>query len=132
MPKERFYAPDLPEPISHFADAVRAGNLLCISGIVSVDRDGNPLGVGDAAEQTRVILENMKALLAMNGATFEDVVKVVVYLRNIEDREKINPVRQRYFGEARPASTLVEINKLVRPEYLVEIDAIAVLEPTGG
>ena len=128
MPKERFFAPDLPEPISHFADAVRAGNLLFISGIVAVDGAGNPLGVGDAVEQTRVIMEHMKALLTMNGGTFEDIVKVVVYLRNIEDRVRINPVRQRYFGASRPCSTLVEVSKLVRPEYLVEIDAIAVLE----
>ncbi len=129
MPKkERFFAPDLPEPISHFADAVRAGTLLCISGIVSVDKQGNVVGEGDAAEQTRVILENMQALLAMNGATFEDVVKVVVYLTNMDDRPRINPVRQRFFGASRPASTLVEVSKLVKPGLLVEIEALAVVD----
>ena len=128
MPKERFYAPDLPEPISHFADAVRCGNLLFISGIVSLDKAGNVLGEGDAAEQTRVILENMNAILRMNDATFEDVTKVVVYLTNMDDRPLINPVRQRFFGESRPASTLVEVSKLIKPGLLVEIDAIAVVE----
>jgi 2-iminobutanoate/2-iminopropanoate deaminase len=128
MPKERFFSPDLPEPVSHYADAVRAGNLLFISGLVSVDKDGNPLGVGDAVEQTRVILEHMQTLLAMNGAGFDDVVKVIVYVRNIEDRARINTVRQQYFGAARPSSTLVEVTKLVRPEYLLEIEAIAVLD----
>lgn len=129
MPKERFFSPDLPEPVSHYADAVRAGNLLFISGLVSVDKDGTPLGVGDAVEQTRVILEHMQTLLRMNDAGFEDVVKVIVYLRNIEDRVPINAVHQRYFGASRPTSTLVEVAKLVRPEFLVEIEAIAVLEP---
>ncbi len=128
MPKERFFGPDMPEPISHFADAVRAGNLLFISGIVSLDKDGNVLGEGDAAEQTRVILEYMQSLLRMNRATFEDVVKVTVYLTNMDDRPRINPIRQRYFGAARPASTLVEVSKLVKPGLLVEIDAVAVLE----
>ena len=126
--KERFFAPDLPEPISHFADAVRAGNLLCISGIVSLDQHGNIVGEGDAAEQTRVILENIKTLLTMNGATFEDVVKVVVYLTNMDDRARINPIRQQYFGESRPASTLVEVSKLIKPGLLVEIEALAVVD----
>jgi 2-iminobutanoate/2-iminopropanoate deaminase len=128
VPKERFFGPDMPEPISHFADAVRAGNLLFISGIVSLDKDGNVLGEGDAAEQTRVILEYMQSLLRMNRATFEDVVKVTVYLTNMDDRPRINPIRQQYFGAARPASTLVEVSKLVKPGLLVEIDAVAVLE----
>jgi 2-iminobutanoate/2-iminopropanoate deaminase len=127
VPKQRIFSPDLPEPISHFADAVRSGDLLFISGIVSLDRDGNVLGEGDAIEQTRVILTHMRTILTMNGATFEDVVKVTVYLTNIEDRARINPVRQEFFGAARPASTLVEVSRLVRPELLVEIEAIAVL-----
>ncbi len=128
MPKERFFAPDLPEPISHFADAVRAGNLLFISGIVSVDTHGQVLCPGDAAGQTRVILENMKTLLAMNRATFEDVVKVTVFLTNMDDRPRINPIRQEYFGASRPASTLVEVSKLVTPGLLVEIEAVAVID----
>ena len=107
------FAPDLPEPISHFADAVRSGNLLFISGIVSLDKQGTILGEGDAAEQMRVILENMRTLLEMNGGTFEDVVKVVVYLTDMDDRPRINPVRQRFFGASRPASTLVEVSKLI-------------------
>jgi reactive intermediate/imine deaminase len=127
VPHKRFFAPDLPEPISHFADAVRAGNLLFISGIISVDKSGNVLGEGDAAEQTRVILENMKTLLTMSRATFADVVKVTVFLTNIDDRAKINPIRQQYFGESRPASSLVEVSKLVVPGCLVEIEAIAVV-----
>lgn len=114
----------LGPPVSHYTDAVRFGDLLFISGVVSVDGDGNVVGKGDAVAQTRRIFANMKKILDEVGAGFGDVLKVTLYLRNIEDRPKINPVREEVFGQARPASTLVEIAKLIHPDLLVEIEAV--------
>ena len=117
--------PGLVEPISHYTDAVRFGNLLFISGMVGVDAQGRVIGRGDVVAQARATFSNMKRILEAEGASFADVLKVTVYLRNVEDRARINPVRAEFFGDARPASTLVEVSKLVVPELLIEVEAIA-------
>src|ERR1700747_839388 len=116
--RQEFAVPGLAPPISHYCDAVRFGDLLFISGIVGVDAQGRVVGEGDAARQTRQIFENMKKVLDAAGAGFGDVLKVTVFLTDIEDRARINPVRQEFFGNARPASTLVQVAKLVRPDLL--------------
>lgn len=115
----------LVEPISHYTDAVRFGNLLFISGMVGVDAQGRVAGRGDVVAQARATFSNMERILEAEGASFADVLKVTVYLRNVEDRARINPVRAEFFGDARPASTLVEVSKLVAPELLIEVEAIA-------
>ena len=104
--RQEFTVAGLAPPISHYCDAVRFGDLLFISGLVGVDAQGNVVGEGDAARQTRQIFENMRGVLDAAGAGFGDVLKVTVFLKNIEDRAHINPVRQEFFGSARPASTL--------------------------
>ena len=119
--------PGLAEPISHYTDAVRAGDLLFVSGFVPVDGDGRLVGGDDVVAQTRQVFANLAAVLAAAGATFADVVKVTVYLTDIEDRARINPVRQDIFGDTRPASTLVEVSALATPGAKVEIDAVALL-----
>jgi len=116
---------ELGPPVSHYTDAVRFGDLLFISGIVATDGDGNVVGKGDPVAQARKIFENMGRILATESCGFGDVLKVTVFLRNMEHRTLINPVRQEVFGETRPASTLVEIAKLVDPDMLVEIEAVA-------
>jgi 2-iminobutanoate/2-iminopropanoate deaminase len=118
----------LAEPISHYTDAVVAGDTLYISGIVPVDADGGVVG-DDVAAQARQVFANMKLVLAAAGATPADVVKVTVYLLDVDDRPLINPVRQEFFGSARPASTLVEVSRLAVPGALLEIEAIAHLDP---
>ena len=122
--------PDLCEPISHYTDAVRFGNLLFISGMVGVDAQGRVIGKGDVVAQARATFANMQRILEAEGASFADVLKVTVYLRNVEDRARINPVRAEFFGDARPASTLVEVSKLVAPELLIEVEAVAGLPGT--
>ena len=119
--------PGLAEPISHYTDAVRAGDLLFVSGFVPVDSEGRLVGGDDVVAQTRQVFANLAAVLAAAGATFADVVKVTVYLTNIEDRARINPVRQEVFRDTRPASTLVEVSALATPGAKVEIDAVALL-----
>lgn len=125
--REEYRVEGLAEPISHYTDAVRAGNLLFISGIVPVDGDGKLVGEGDVAEQTRQVFRNMQLVLEAAGCGFDDIVKVVLYLVNVDDRPAINPVRVEFFGDARPASTLVEVSALAVPGALLEIEAVAAI-----
>ena len=115
------------EPISHFTDAVQAGELLFVSGIVPVDGRRELVGGDDVVAQARQVFANMRVVLAAAGCTFADVVKVTVYLTDIRDRARVNPVRQQVFGEARPASTLVEISALVIHGARIEVDAVALV-----
>ena len=126
--REEIRVPGLADPISHYTDAVRAGDLLFVSGFVPVDGEGRLVGGDDVVAQARQVFANLAAVLAAAGATFADVVKVTVYLTDIEDRARINPVREEIFGETRPASTLVEVSALATPGAKVEIDAIALLD----
>jgi len=114
----------LPAPISHYADAVLAGETLYISGIVPVDEHGAVVG-DDVVAQARQVFDLMGRVLAAAGGTPGDVAKVTVYLLDIDDRPRINPVREAFFGSARPASTLVEVSRLAVPGALLEIEAIA-------
>jgi 2-iminobutanoate/2-iminopropanoate deaminase len=117
----------LADPISHYTDAVVAGDLLFVSGLVGVDRHGALVGGEDVVAQARQVFANMRAVLDEAGCRFEDVVKVTVYLTDVDDRPKINPVRQEVFGDARPASTLVEVSQLAVPGAKVEIEAVALI-----
>ena len=119
-------AEGLSEPISHYSDAVVAGDTIYVAGQASLDAKGNLVGRGDVVAQTRQVLENMKTVLAAAGATLSDVVKVTVYLKSCADRPKINEVRKAYFGANKPASTLIGINEFAIDGMLVEIDAEAV------
>jgi len=125
--REEFMVPGMSEPVSHFTHVVRAGRLVFVSGCVATDAQGRVVGGQDVVAQTRQVHENLKRCLTAAGATFADVCKVTVFLRDINDREKVNTIRQEYFGAHRPASTLVEISRLVRDDYLVEIEATAVV-----
>jgi reactive intermediate/imine deaminase len=116
-----------PEPISHYTDAVSAGGLLFVSGIVPVDAQGALVGGDDVAAQARRVFEIMGAVLAEAGCGFHDVVRVTVYLTDVDDRSRINPVRQEVFGETRPASTLFEVSRLAVPGAKLEIECVAAL-----
>jgi 2-iminobutanoate/2-iminopropanoate deaminase len=129
MSRRELMVEGLAPPISHYADAVAAGNTLYISGIVPVDERGELVGGDDVVAQVRQVFANMRRVLDAVGATPADVVKVTVYLLDIDDRAAINPVRQEFFGDARPASTLVEVRALAVPGARVEIEAVAHLDP---
>jgi len=125
--REEIRVPGLAEPISHYTDAVRAGDLLFVSGCVPIDGEGNLVGGDDVVAQARQVLANVGAVLAAAGASFADVAKVTVYLTDVDDRARINPVRREVFGAARPASTLVEVSRLAIEGAKIEVEAIAVL-----
>jgi 2-iminobutanoate/2-iminopropanoate deaminase len=125
--REEIRVPSLAEPISHYTDAVRVGDLLFVSGCVPVDSEGRLVGGDDVAAQARQALENVGAVLAAAGCSFGDVAKVTIFLTDVDDRPLINPVRQELFGDARPASTLVEVSRLAIPGAKIEIEAVAVV-----
>ena len=125
MSREEIRVEDLAEPISHYTDAVRAGQLLFVSGLVAVDGSGSLVGGEDVVAQTRQVFENMRAVLAAAGCGFEDVLKVTIFLTDIDDRPRINPVRQEVFGSTRPASTLVEVPRLAVTGAKVEVECVA-------
>jgi 2-iminobutanoate/2-iminopropanoate deaminase len=118
--REEIRVEGLAEPISHFTDAVRAGGFLYVSGIVAVDGDGRLVGGDDVVAQARQVFENMRAVLAAGGCRFEDVVKVTVFLTDIDDRPRINPVRHEVF---------VEVPRLAVPGAKVEIECVAAVPP---
>jgi 2-iminobutanoate/2-iminopropanoate deaminase len=123
--REEVRVPELAEPFSHYTDAVRVDDLLFVSGCIAVDGDGRLVGGDDVVAQTRQVFLNLQSILAAAGATFADVAKVTVFLVDVDDRSRINPVRQEFFGDARPASTLVEVGRLVLPGAKVEIELVA-------
>ena len=125
MKRREVMVEGLAEPISHYADAVVAGDTLYLSGIVPVDASGAVVGGDDVVAQAQEVFAIMERVLAAAGATPADVVKVAVYLLDVDDRPLINPVRQEFFGDTRPASTLVEVSGLAVAGARLEIEAIA-------
>jgi enamine deaminase RidA (YjgF/YER057c/UK114 family) len=122
-------SPDVAAPGGPFAPAVRAapGELLFISGQVAFGPDGAIVGAGDAGAQAAQCLRNVDVLLRAAGGGPGAVVRVVVYLTDIADRAAVAEARRAYFGDHRPAATLVEVKGLVHPDLVVEIEATAVL-----
>lgn len=115
-----------------FCDAVQYNGLLFTSGLVARNADGSVYCPGDGEAQARFIFENLKNTLALAGAGFRDVIKLTIYLRDMEDRIKINPLREEYFQGTRPASTVVEVSMLAHPDLMVEMEVVAaVTENTG-
>src|ERR1700721_1834592 len=130
MPKIQISTPKLRQPSGVFSSptAVEAtGRFVFISGMTARRPDGTIAGIGDITEQTRQVCENVKAAVEAAGGTLDDVCRVHVYVRNMEHFEAIHKVRAQYFKPPLPASTMVEITKLASPDYLIEINAIAVV-----
>jgi 2-iminobutanoate/2-iminopropanoate deaminase len=111
------------ETTDHFEEAAPAQRTF-------LARDGSITGLGDVEAQTRQVCENLKAAVEEAGGTLDDICRVDVYVRNMEHFERIHKVRREYFTGSPPASTMVEVNKFTSPDYLIEINAIAVL-PNG-
>ena len=117
---------DLPAPVSHYCHAVRANDRVWISGMVGIRNDGSV--PEDVEEQFQVAIDCLDCALRAAGGRAEHVVKVQVFLTDVNDRTKINPIRENYFGAHRPASTLLEVSGLISPELKVEIEAEAVVD----
>ena len=130
MPKTQILSPSLRQPSGVFSHATvveATGRLVFISGMTARRADGSIAGIGDVAGQTSPSLREIKAAVEAAGGTLDDVCRVDVYVRNMEHFDAIHKVRAQYFNPPLPASTMVEVTKMTSPDYLIEINAIAVL-----
>jgi enamine deaminase RidA (YjgF/YER057c/UK114 family) len=110
-----------------YSRAVRAGNHIYISGTTAVDKTGDIVGKGDIYLQTKQCILNIEKALKKAGASLEDVVRTRTFITDIDRWEEFGKAHQEFFGEIKPAATLVEVSKLIHPDLLVEIEVDAVL-----
>ena len=131
MPKKQITSSKIRQPSGHFSHATMVearGRIVFISGMTARRPDGTIAGIGDIEAQTKQVCENIKGAVEAAGGTLDDVCRVDVYVRNMEHFDKIHKVRREYFKSPPPASTMVEVTKMVSPDYLIEINAIAVVQ----
>jgi enamine deaminase RidA (YjgF/YER057c/UK114 family) len=114
------------EPIVGYSRAVRIGSVVEVSGTTAM-RDGQLLGVRDIKLQTQVCLENINRALVEAGVTLEDVVRTRIYITDIAQWQAAGEVHGQFFGTIRPATTMIEVSKLIHPDMLIEIEATAIL-----
>ena len=129
MPREIIQPQGLLDPRPRFAQVTKIGNMIFVSGQTAMDADGNVVGKGDIDAQSRQVFENIDKCLKAAGATFDHVVKLNVYSTDLDAHlGTIAKYRQQYFPKEPVASTTVQIPRLVHPDWLLEIEAIAVLD----
>ena len=128
MAKQPLVPVGLARPGGPFSHGVKSGQFVFVAGQVAIDSEGRTVGVGDIRAQTRKVLENVREVLKAAGATMDDVVKVTVFLTDMGQIAGVQEVRPDFFQPPYPASTLVQVSQLVNPEWMLEIEAIAVVE----
>ncbi|MEO5936355.1 MAG: RidA family protein [Terriglobales bacterium] len=131
MKRENFSTNTKWEPIVGYSRAVKVGNMVFVTGTTGTDENGSLVGVGDAYAQAKQALGNIERVLGRAGATMKDVVRTRIFVTDISRWEEVGKAHAEYFRDIRPATTMVEISRLIVPEMLVEIEVDAVILGEG-
>jgi len=132
MERENFGTGSTWEPIIGYSRAVKVGPFISVSGTTATNAAGEIVGPDDPYAQTKQALQNIEAALGRAGATLANVVRTRIYMTNIDQWEAAGRAHGELFGEIRPATTMVEVSRLINPAMLVEIEADAILPEGNG
>jgi enamine deaminase RidA (YjgF/YER057c/UK114 family) len=128
MSKQRVSSGSPYEPRLGISRAVRSGRIIAVAGTAPIGPDGKTIGKGDPAAQARRCIEIIRNALEQSGASLSDVIRTRILLTRIEDWESVGQVHGEFFGEIRPANTVMQVTRFIDPDWLVEIEADAVIE----